>query len=144
MAQVMEVEVTETESKGKELSEDHKAAMALGRKQSRIVNRYLTLISSTKPVRGRKRTPETIKARLSKIDTEMANASPVVQLALTAEKATLSKTLKDLEGKPDVTGPENEFVSVAKEFSERKNITPAQWKQFGVPEEVLARAGISK
>jgi hypothetical protein len=39
---------------------------------------------------------------------------------------------------------EKEFVRAAKGYSERKGITYGAWREFGVPAEVLRKAGISR
>ena len=42
------------------MSEAHKAALAKGRMEGRVVRDYLEGLRATKPKRGRKRTPDTI------------------------------------------------------------------------------------
>ena len=42
------------------MSDEHKAALAEGREQGRVVRRYLEALESSRPKRGRRRTPETI------------------------------------------------------------------------------------
>ena len=56
------------------MSDEHKAALAEGRKQGRAVRNYLEAVEATKPKRGRKRTPESIEARLGRIDEEIEDA----------------------------------------------------------------------
>ena len=50
------------------MTAEHKAALAKGRAEGRIVREYLEGLRATKPKRGRKRTPETITKRLDAID----------------------------------------------------------------------------
>ena len=50
------------------MSAEHKAALAKGREEGRIVRQYLEALESTKPRRGRKRTPDSIRKRLATID----------------------------------------------------------------------------
>lgn len=121
---------------------EHKQAMREGRKQSRTVDQYLSVISVNKPKRGRQRTPETIKARIEKIEAEIPQSSPVIALRLTSEAKSLQEELAILERKPNVEALEADFVAVAKTYSERKNISKATWKLFGVSNEVLEKAGI--
>src|ERR1700730_18462311 len=49
------------------MSDDHKAALAVGRTEGRVVRRYLDALEANKPKRGRKRTPDSIQRRLKAI-----------------------------------------------------------------------------
>ena len=59
------------------MSDEHKAALAKARMEGRGIRDYLDGLRATKPKRGRKRTPETIRKRLDAIDVELASASPL-------------------------------------------------------------------
>ena len=37
---------------------------------------------------------------------------------------------------------ENEFIGVAKDYNDSKELSPEAWLELGVPREVLRRAGI--
>ena len=67
------------------MSDDHKAALAQGRHESRVVREYLEALKSTKPKRGRKRTAESIQKRLDKIESELSAADPLNELLLLQE-----------------------------------------------------------
>lgn len=125
------------------LTPAHKKAMAQGRREAKIVNRYLSVIADQKPTRGRKRTKETIEARLGKIQEELVNASPVKSLRLTSEIKSLQDELKTFAKRDDKSEVEAEFVSIAKSFGERRQISKSTWKEFGVETEVLEKAGIA-
>jgi hypothetical protein len=58
------------------MSDAHKAALAEGRSQGRAVRTYLEALEAHKPKRGRKRTPESTKKRLAKIDADFATVDP--------------------------------------------------------------------
>ena len=47
-------------------------------------------------------------------------------------------------GTPDLSGLEKEFVKVAKAYSAKKRISYGTWREFGVPPEVLKKAGITR
>ena len=47
-------------------------------------------------------------------------------------------------GTPDLSGLEKEFVKVAKAYSAKKKISYGAWREFGVPPEVLKKAGITR
>src|SRR5262245_5103066 len=59
------------------MSAGHKQALAVGREESRAVRRYLEALQAHKPKRGRKRTSESIQARLDQIERRMPNADPL-------------------------------------------------------------------
>src|SRR5680860_433016 len=54
------------------MSTEHKAALAEGRANGRAVREYLEALEATKPKRGRKRTPESVKKRLDAIGIALA------------------------------------------------------------------------
>ena len=65
------------------MSDEHKAALAEGREQGRVVRRYLEALESSRPKRGRRRTPETITKRLAAIDERLVGADALSRLHLT-------------------------------------------------------------
>jgi len=71
------------------MSDEHKAALAEGREQGRIVRRYLEALESHRPRRGRKRTPESITKRLASVDEELASADALSRLHLVQERLDL-------------------------------------------------------
>jgi hypothetical protein len=123
----------------------HKAALAEGREQGRIVRQYLEAIQAYKPKRGRKRTPESIKKRLAAIDEKLATADALTKVHLIQERMNLQRELETMTGKRvNIDALEADFVKVAKAYGERKGITYAAWREAGVKPEVLRRAGISR
>jgi uncharacterized protein YicC (UPF0701 family) len=126
------------------MSDEHKAALAKGRMEGRIVRDYLEGLRATKPKRGRKRTPDTIKKRLDAIDSELASASPLDELLLIQERRDLEAELAAKSDAIDMDALETEFVVVAKSYSDSKSISYASWRDVGVPASTLKRAGISR
>ncbi|MEZ5249082.1 MAG: hypothetical protein R2713_07685 [Ilumatobacteraceae bacterium] len=126
------------------LSDSHKAAMAAGRTEGRAVREYLDALRSNKPKRGRKRTPDSIKARLAKIDDELEVADPLGELRLLQERRDLTTELEQMGTQVDMTALEAEFVKVAKSYSERQGISYATWREVGVEAAVLKAAGIGR
>lgn len=126
------------------LSDQHKAAMAAGRAEGRAVREYLDALRSNKPKRGRKRTPESIKARLAKIDADLAVADPLDELRLLQERRNLTAELENMGSAVDMSALEAEFVKVAKSYSERQGIAYATWRDVGVEASVLKAAGIGR
>jgi uncharacterized protein YicC (UPF0701 family) len=126
------------------MSDAHKAALAKGRVEGRVVREYLEGLRATKPKRGRKRTPETIRKRLDAIDVEMASASPLDELLLVQERRDLTDELAGMSNEIDMEALEAEFVKVAKSYSDSKSISYASWRDVGVPASVLKQADIKR
>lgn len=128
----------------KEITDQHKAAMEKGRNEGRVVREYLEALRSAKPKRGRKRTPDSIEKRLATIDAEISDASAIDELNLIQERRNLLAELETLGAADDLSSLESGFVKVAKEYSDRKAISYASWREFGVAASVLKQAGISR
>lgn len=126
------------------VTNEHKAAMAEGRTQSRAIAAYLDALETHKPKRGRKRTPDSIDKRLAAIDRSLESANPIKRLSLIQERLDLLNEKASLEGNVDLSAFEDQFVGAAKGYSERKGISYAAWRELGVPPAVLKRAGISR
>jgi hypothetical protein len=127
------------------MSAEHKAALAEGRNLSRSVGRYLDALEAHKPKRGRKRTPESVKKNLAAVQDSLKTASGARRLELIQQRRGLEVEMAGMQaGGPDLSALEKEFVRSAKGYSERKGITYGAWREFGVPAEVLRKAGISR
>ena len=126
------------------VTDEHKAAMAEGRTQSRAIAAYLDALESHRPKRGRKRTPESIDRRLATIDRELESANPIKRLSLIQERLDLLNERENMQANVDISEFEDEFVAAAKPYSERKGISYAAWRELGVPPGVLKKAGISR
>ena len=136
---------TKTGKRGPQsLSDAHKAALAEGRAQGRAVRRYLEALEATKPKRGRKRTPESIKKRLDALEDEIPTAQPLSRVQLIQERMDLENELAASDASVDITELEAGFVDAAKGYSERKGIGYAAWRELGVPASVLKKAGLSR
>lgn len=126
------------------LTDQHKAALAVGRNEGRVVRDYLEAVRNSKGRPGRKRTAESIAARLAAISTELSSASAVRELELVQERFDLEAELAAMGEKFDITSLEDGFVKVAKGYSVRKGISYNAWRTVGVNPAVLKRAGISR
>ena len=126
------------------MSDEHKEALAKGRVEGRVVREYLEALRATKPKRGRKRTPETVTARLETIDTELESASPIDELLLVQERRDLRTELETMSDTIDVASLEAAFVQVAKSYSRSKQISYQSWRDIGVEASVLKAADISR
>lgn len=131
-------------TKKRTMSDDHKAAIAEGRKQAKAVSDYLEALAANKPKRGRQRTPDSIKARIAKIDDELATADAISVLNLRQEQLDLEAELSAKSATVDISGLEKAFVANAAGYGERKGISYGVWRQSGVAVAVLKQAGIGR
>lgn len=126
------------------MSDEHKAALAKGREEGRIVRRYLDALEQQRPRRGRRRSPEAIERRLAVIAERLPEVDSLTRLHLIQEQADLQAELKEAEPADDLTALERAFVKVAASYSERKGITFAAWRAIGVSQQVLEKANVSR
>jgi hypothetical protein len=126
------------------MSASHKAALAKGREEGRVVRQYLEALESSKPRRGRKRTPDSIRRRLSTIETNLPTADPLSKLHLVEEKQRLQSELAHSGSKVDIGALEKAFVKVARPYGERKGISYSAWRTVGVSASVLQQAKIPR
>jgi hypothetical protein len=131
--------------KKRAMTDDHKAALAEGRNHARTVGRYLEAIELQKPKRGRKRTADSVKKRLATVTQDCKTATGLARLSLLQERRDLEVELAGMQaGGTDISGLEKDFVKVAKPYGARKRISYGAWREFGVPPEVLKKAGITR
>jgi hypothetical protein len=126
------------------MTDEHKAALAEGRAQGRAVRRYLEALDAHKPKRGRKRTSDSIKKRLDRIESELATADRLKRLHLVQERIDLERELEGMDETVDLTALENDFVTAASPYSERRGISYKAWRQLGVSAATLKKAGIGR
>jgi hypothetical protein len=126
------------------VTEEHKAAMAQGRNESRAISAYLEALEAHKPKRGRKRTPESIDKQLVDIEAKLAAANPITRLGLVQQRLDLIKEKESMGEAVDLSAFEDAFVAAAAGYSARKGISYEAWRELGVPAPVLKRANISR
>lgn len=126
------------------MTDEHKAALALGRVEGRAVREYLESLRANKPRRGRRRTPDTIKARLKAIESELASADALNELKLRQERRNLENELHNRSSGVDHAALEKSFIQVAKSYGERQGISYSAWREVGVDAAVLKKAGINR
>ncbi len=135
-----------TATKGQRaMSEEHKAALAEGREQGRVVRRYLEALESHRPKRSRRRTPERITKRLATIEEGIQSADPLSRVHLLQERMDLEQELAMASGDGDeLEELEAGFIEVAAAYGERKGLTYQAWRSIGVAPGVLKAAGIPR
>jgi hypothetical protein len=127
------------------MSNQHKKALAQGREQGRAIRRYLDALARQKPRRGRRRTVESANRQLRETVDQLTNARSLARVELLQRRIDLEAEIASLGqgGASDLSELEAGFVAAAKEYSERKGITPQAWLQGGVPRSVLRQAGLT-
>jgi hypothetical protein len=126
------------------MSVEHKAALAKGREEGRTVRRYLEALEEQRPRRGRKRTPETIRKRLTVVEQLLPEAEPLSRLHLLQEREDLTGELARSDASDDLAAAEKAFVKVARAYGRRKGISYGAWRAVGVSAPVLQKAGITR
>jgi hypothetical protein len=123
----------------------HKQALSEGREQSRVVRDYLDALEAHKPKRGRKRTAESVKKNLAEVNQSLKTAVGSSRLELIQRRRDLEVELAGMQaGGIDISALEKAFVKVGKSYAGRKSISYAAFREFGVPADVLKRAGIGR
>jgi hypothetical protein len=125
------------------MTDEHKAALAQGRREARAVKSFLKAIESRRP--GRPVTKESLEKRVSSLDDRIREEEdPVKRLDLVQERLDANESLKQVEARQDFDDLEQAFVDVAKEYSERKGISYTAWREIGVPAATLKKAGVPR
>ena len=126
------------------MTDEHKQALAEGRAEGRAVKAYLEALEANRPKRGRKRTAASIEKRLATIEETFDEATPLQRLSLVQERIDLTAELAQFGKETDLSGFEADFVKVAKDYSARKGLSYAAWRELGVAPAVLKAAGITR
>lgn len=125
------------------MTDEHKAALAQGRKESRAIKAYLKALSERKP--GRPVTKESLTKRLDSVETKISDSdNPLETVDLIQSKLDIEEALAELENAEDIDALEAGFVEHAGSYSERKGVSYTAWREFGVPAKVLRAAGIKE
>ena len=121
-----------------EMTEEHKAALARGRRESAAIKAYLDSLQVTKK-RGRKPSPERVDElkQQAAIEPDPLKRLELVQKRLDVERQLAAPTV-------DHGALEAGFVEYAASYGERKGITYGAWREVGVSASVLKAAGISR
>jgi hypothetical protein len=125
------------------MSEDHKAALAKGRRESRAIRNYLEALGNRKP--GRPITPESLRKRIDGLEKKIeSETNQLKKVELRQSRLDAEEALAKMENASDLEELEKEFAKVAKSYSKRKGITYSAWREQGVPAAVLKKAGVSR
>lgn len=126
------------------MSDEHKEALARGRAQGKAVREYLAALESERKP-GRRVDAATIETRLTKVQSEIDGESdPAKRVELIQKRLDLEERLIEMQEQTDIEELERGFVEAAAEYSDRKGITYAAWREAGVPASTLKSAGIAR
>lgn len=126
------------------MTTEHKEALALGRHEGRVVNDYLDALEDHKPKRGRRVTPDTIRARIARLDEDIPQMRGKDKLKAIQGKIDLETQLRRAEDTSVITDLQDAFVKVAKSYADRLGITYDAYREAGVPSAVLREAGVTR
>lgn len=144
-AAVIEPAKTRGRRRGSYMSDEHKAALAQGREEGRVIRRYLEALEAHAPRRGRKLSPERVQRQLDEIDQTIGGADPLTRLQMLQQRRDLEERLIALQApEADMSVLEEEFVQCAAAYGGRKGISYAAWREVGVAAETLRRAGVER
>jgi len=125
------------------MSDEHKAALAQGRRESRAIKKYLVALGRRRP--GRPITKESLERKLAGLDVKIGSESdPLKRVDLVQQRLETEASLSALGETANLSELETGFVEVAKSYSARKGISYSAWREIGVPADVLRRAGIAQ
>jgi hypothetical protein len=134
-----------TRNRRRQMSNQHKKALAQGREQGRAIRRYLDALARQKPRRGRRRTVESANRQLRETVDQLTTARSLARVELLQRRIDLEAEIANMgqDGGSDLSKLEADFIASAKSYSERKGITTQAWLQGGVPRSVLRQAGLT-
>lgn len=126
------------------MSDEHKAALAEGRRQGRAVRDYLAVVDQDRR-RGPRLSADQLRDRIAEVQSQVdAEDDPVKRLDLVQKRLDYEDRLGDMGDEVDLDELEREFVAVAKDYGERKGISYTAWREIGVPASTLKAAGVPR
>lgn len=126
-----------------QMTEEHKQALAKGRRQARAVRNYLDALERDK--RGGRLDEEEVRERIQKLDEQLADEDDrASRVELQQKRIDLEQQLEDLEETQSLEDLEDEFAEVVRDYSARKSISYMAWREEGVPASVLKRGGLKR
>ncbi len=126
------------------MTDEHKAALARGRKESKAIKAYLEAISVPKR-KGRPVTPESLEARIVGLDERIrTEPNPLIRVDLIQARIDAQTALDEMTAVVDLDALEVGFIECAASYSDRKGITWPAWREFGVSTGVLQAAGVKR
>lgn len=130
--------------RAKEMSADHKAALAKGRAQAKAVRNYLQMLEQDAR-RSSNVSADQLNSRIREVESQIrSEKDPIKRVELIQRRLDLEAQWNSAKTSPDPQQLEDEFVRAVKEYSERKGISYAAWRELGVPAGTLRAAGVPR
>ena len=129
-------------ARSRRMTPEHKEAIARGRETTSIIRRYLE--ASARGGAGRRGSPERLRQRLQEVQERLADADVLKRVELIQHRMDLEAALAEADGGVRLEDLEDEFVRVLADYSSRKGLSYAAWREAGVKPDVLRRAGLSR
>jgi len=127
------------------MSDEHKAALARGRDESRIVNQYLKAMATTTPRRGRPVNVDALRQELATVEADIAGKTGAAKVVLAQRRMDLRDRIKAFSApEVDTKALQAAFVSVVGPYSERMGLTAQAWREAGVSRQVLRLGGVPR
>src|SRR6266446_9573403 len=96
----------------------------------------------TKAKKTPKSTAHSVKKNLTEVNQSLKTAAGSSRLELIQRRRDLEVELAGMQaGGSDISALEKAFVKVGKSYASRKSISYAAFREFGVPADILKRAG---
>lgn len=128
----------------RKMSDEHKEALARGRAQGRAVRDYLAALEQERKP-GRRIDKDTAEQRIAEVQDRINDEpDPAKRVELIQRRLDLEERLVELADEPDMEGLERDFVAAAADYSTRKGISYAAWRELGVPAATLKAAGVKR
>jgi hypothetical protein len=112
------------------MSQEHKAALAQGRRESRAINAYLGALGDRRP--GRPVSVDSLKRQLADVSAKLQ------------KRIDLEESLSRVQTASNMAELEANFIANVAGYSARKGVSYKAWREFGVPAATLKKAGISR
>lgn len=125
------------------MGEEHKAALAKGKREAAKVTRYLKAMEAGQP--GGAARAKVLGAKIERLQEEIAGEPNMLRrVKLIQKRFDTEDKLKDLDTSIDFDALEADFIGVVVSYSERNQISYHTWREVGVPAKVLKAAGIKR
>lgn len=124
------------------MTEEHKKALARGRRQAKAVRQYLDALA-----KDRRSTldEDQLRERLETIEEEIANEDDrAARVELHQRKIDYEQQLEEVRETTSLEELREQFVDAVKDYSARKGISYMAWREEGVPAAVLREAGLKR
>ena len=126
------------------MSQEHKDALAEGRRQGRAIRAYLDALERGRR-RGRRVSREELEARVERLQRQIGDERDATKrLDMIQQRLDLEERLVTETDEPDLAVLEADFVAHAAAYSDRKGISWAAWRELGVPAAILTQAGVRR